>query len=719
MSADLAKKRKDKRKKKAILEALQQEEYQEERAHVQQLDETEADFVVHPTDDSEDTVPLLEESDGSGACAKIIFLVLLSSLGLAVGVIFFEMGGIETLTRLTDPESITNAPPVKYEPAAPSVDVAFDDDFDRIDPSPIESESFKEDTISMVDEPVETAKALPAEVPEIVPVTTAEVAEDIVREIETEIVEEPKIKAAESVPEPIETLPETTTEIVEETVQASENFETQLEDEPAEVPQESFTMRAEREAVQAAVDEVWVMTVRCIEELRALQVMARSSLTHAVIDTISQRLEPLRSQLDELVKSTSDSVFDGALEQAAELERNLRAVLGELDQARNQDTILAQEAAQQEQETVEAAQLAEEPEEVQAEEETVSEEEALDEPEIEVAREANVETLPEEEELEVVVEPQVETHPEPQEETVLKSDTDTDFEPPQVESLPEQELEVIPEPHVDDLPVRQEETVHEPEAEAATALPVEGLPEPIVEFIPEPISEAVPEPSLESIPEPIAEAVSEPSVESIPEPIVEAVPEPSVESLSESHVEVVPEPAVDSWIKPVEDTVSELETEPLPESQVEAAAEPEVADIPVPEVTESEIELKEENVIAVEPELEISDVQADQPTVQVEEAVYAETNDVAEEIIPVTQTADDQVIDAPAAEDVSTSSEETQSPSEAEDRFDSVEEAVQVATEAFLVEEEQSAAPVAEPVTNVPSRMQNLEEADRLVDQVN
>lgn len=36
----------------AILEALQQEEYQEERAHVQQLDETEADFVVHPTDDS-------------------------------------------------------------------------------------------------------------------------------------------------------------------------------------------------------------------------------------------------------------------------------------------------------------------------------------------------------------------------------------------------------------------------------------------------------------------------------------------------------------------------------------------------------------------------------------------------------------------------------------------------------------------------------------------
>jgi hypothetical protein len=68
--------------------------------------------------------------------------------------------------------------------------------------------------------------------------------------------------------------------------------------------------------------------------------MAKSSLTHAVIDSISQRLEPLRSQLDGLVKNTSDSVFDGALEQAAELERNLRAVLGELDEARNQDVIM-------------------------------------------------------------------------------------------------------------------------------------------------------------------------------------------------------------------------------------------------------------------------------------------------------------------------------------------------------------------------------------------
>jgi hypothetical protein len=36
----------------AILEALQQEEYQEERAHVQQLEDVDEDFIVYPADDS-------------------------------------------------------------------------------------------------------------------------------------------------------------------------------------------------------------------------------------------------------------------------------------------------------------------------------------------------------------------------------------------------------------------------------------------------------------------------------------------------------------------------------------------------------------------------------------------------------------------------------------------------------------------------------------------
>ena len=83
----------------------------------------------------DDTAPLLEESDGSGACAKIVFLVLLSSLGMAIGVIFFEMGGMQTLNSLMNVESIIDAPPVKYDPATTPMDV--NDDFYKIYPSPI------------------------------------------------------------------------------------------------------------------------------------------------------------------------------------------------------------------------------------------------------------------------------------------------------------------------------------------------------------------------------------------------------------------------------------------------------------------------------------------------------------------------------------------------------------------------------------------------------
>lgn len=100
---------------------------------------------------------------------------------------------------------------------------------------------------------------------------------------------------------------------------------------------ESYTMRAEREAVQEAVDQVWILAVRCVEELRALQVMAKSQLTLAVIDSITQRMEPMRNQLDLLVKSTSDNMFDGALEKSSDLERNLMSLLEDLEQARIQD----------------------------------------------------------------------------------------------------------------------------------------------------------------------------------------------------------------------------------------------------------------------------------------------------------------------------------------------------------------------------------------------
>ncbi len=82
-------------------------------------------------------MPILEEGDGSGACAKIIFLVLLSSLGLAVGVIFFEMGGIDSIkgfTGLSDIEQTINVPLV--QPESPVASLAIDD---TIEPSPIQT----------------------------------------------------------------------------------------------------------------------------------------------------------------------------------------------------------------------------------------------------------------------------------------------------------------------------------------------------------------------------------------------------------------------------------------------------------------------------------------------------------------------------------------------------------------------------------------------------
>lgn len=47
---------------------------------------------------ADDVTPLInedEEGSGSGICSTIIFVCLLSALGLAVGVIFFEMGGLQ------------------------------------------------------------------------------------------------------------------------------------------------------------------------------------------------------------------------------------------------------------------------------------------------------------------------------------------------------------------------------------------------------------------------------------------------------------------------------------------------------------------------------------------------------------------------------------------------------------------------------------------------
>jgi hypothetical protein len=149
-----------------------------------------------------------------------------------------------------------------------------------------------------------------------------------------------------------------------------------------------------------------------------------------------------------------------------------------------------------------------------------------------------------------------------------------------------------------------------------------------------------------------------------------------------------------------------------------------------------------ENVIEHElkiitPEVFEEEAQAEQPII--EQAVDVVSNEVAEEttaVPEIVESPEEQVIDYPALESIPESVESVSAPlsenplSDADDRFVSgveeqqevqeVQEPVQIATEAFVVEseEEQVAVPVAESIKDVPSRMQNLEEADRLVDQV-
>ncbi len=124
-------------------------------------------------------------------------------------------------------------------------------------------ESLKDDKSDVITEAVEAVKELPVEVIETVTETVV-VPEIVVKEIEEVIVEEPVVESeiveqqsvetevvepvvqlTESVPEPIEEQPvETVAEAVEEAIVVSENFESQLEDEPAEVPQGIITSAA-------------------------------------------------------------------------------------------------------------------------------------------------------------------------------------------------------------------------------------------------------------------------------------------------------------------------------------------------------------------------------------------------------------------------------------------------------------------------------------------
>ena len=189
--------------------------------------------------------------------------------------------------------------------------------------------------------------------------------------------------------------------------------------------------------------------------------------------------------------------------------------------------------------------------------------------------------------------------------------------------------------------------------------------------------------------------------------------------------------------------LEELEEEA--ESEIQAEVDPSdeqytEEEIPAVEVAyEPEMELKEEATVkqepaatfeAAEPEVLSAfsddqviefDVQADEPIAQNEETVEAVAQQEAMEVSPESEIVEPveeqiiyeapEVISEPESLPVTEILEETQSES------NEVEEPVQIAAEAFVVGQEEERVP--EQNTELPSRMQNLEEADRLVDQVN
>lgn len=60
-----------------------------------------------------------EESSGSGCCTKLLFLLLISVFGVAVGVVFFELGGVNG--PLSELPSFPKLPDLPDLPELPSL----------------------------------------------------------------------------------------------------------------------------------------------------------------------------------------------------------------------------------------------------------------------------------------------------------------------------------------------------------------------------------------------------------------------------------------------------------------------------------------------------------------------------------------------------------------------------------------------------------------------
>ncbi|XP_037794891.1 titin-like [Penaeus monodon] len=275
MSGDIQpRKRRAKGKKKAHLEALQREEYEQERQALKAMSYEADDYVA----DSKGKITLSSKSsnssgssngdgEGSGIVAKIFFLILLVSLSLVVGLILVELRGKQAAIKEV-PSAVPEAAefikedeplipeesaPIDEVPAPEVPPVLQDDPVEEYEP--IEATPPLEEYIKVVEEvvehPVEEEPVEPAPVEEVVPEEPA--AED-----------DSFFEAQESVPaeeievvEIVEEVPVEVVEVVEEVIEVpiEEVEEAVVDDTPAEEVEEAAPIEEEAEEVIEEVQE--------------------------------------------------------------------------------------------------------------------------------------------------------------------------------------------------------------------------------------------------------------------------------------------------------------------------------------------------------------------------------------------------------------------------------------------------------------------------------
>ncbi|XP_042866842.1 titin-like isoform X2 [Penaeus japonicus] len=432
MSGDIqTRKRKAKGKKKAHLEALQREEYEQERQALKAMSYEGDDYITdskgktafnNSSKSSSSSGSSNGEGEGSGIVAKIFFLILLVSLSLVVGLILVELRAAIKEMPSAVPEAaefLKEEEPLVPEESAPIDEIPVpevpppilqDDPAEEYEP--IEATPPLEEYIKVVEEVVEQAEEEPVE-----PAPVEEAAPE-----EPAAEDDSFFEAQESVPaenievvEIVEEVPVEVVEIIEEVI---------------EVPAEEVEEPVVEDDVPAEVVEEPVEVVEVVEE---------------VIEVPIKEVEEPVVEADTPVEVEEKAVpVEEADEEAAVVEEEAEEVVEEVQE----EPVLAEEVQEE-------PALAEEVQEEPALAEEVKEEPAPAE-EVEEATpvESEEETAPEEEvqeEASPVEEVQEEAAPveEVQEEAAPEEEVQEEAVPvEEVEEVKEEPQEVVEEPAV-------------------------------------------------------------------------------------------------------------------------------------------------------------------------------------------------------------------------------------------------------------------------------